>query len=97
MRAAAPAIAAYVIFLALLLSARRRAGPRTPRTLREIATTVAGGYVAFLAIVVVFAPISGTPLLPLLRAGIPQGAALAALALAFFAAANAIYGRGKRS
>jgi hypothetical protein len=60
-----PLIGAYVVFVLMVLSARRRPaarprassgwlGPRRRGMIRHLAATTAGGYAAFIAIVAVF-------------------------------------------
>ena len=90
-----PLIAAYVIFVLMVLSARRRPvdrpragsawlGTRRRGLTRYLAATAAGGYVVFLAIVAIFHAWLGAER-DALESALVEGALLALAVLAFFA------------
>jgi hypothetical protein len=102
-----PLIAAYAIFVLMVLSARRRpvARPRTgaawlgPRRLgfiRYLAATTAGGYVVFLAIVAIFHAWLGAER-DALESALVDGALLALAVLVLFAGSARLPRRRERS
>jgi hypothetical protein len=98
-----PLITAYVIFVLMVLSARRRPvarpsaagwlGPRRAGLIRHLAATTAGGYVVFLAIVAVFHAWLGEER-DALWSALVEGALLALTALALFALSARLRGVG---
>jgi Family of unknown function (DUF6256) len=101
-----PLITAYVIFVLMVVSAWRRPvarpraatpwlGPRRRGLIRHVATTTAGGYILFLAIVAVFHAWLGEERDALGNA-LVEGTLLALAVLALFALSTRIPRRRKR-
>jgi hypothetical protein len=95
-----PLVTAYAIFVATVLAAVRRPVPRPrrgerPVPVREVLTTAVGGYLAFLAIVLVFHVwIAGDA--GALRSAARGGAFLSAMAVGVAAVWSAVAGRRRR-
>jgi hypothetical protein len=98
-----PLLLAYALFLVLVLRARLRPVPR-PRTgspwlgprraglIRHVAVTVAGGYLVFVGIVIVFHSwLAAEP--DAIRSALVEGSILALAVLGLFAASASLPGR----
>lgn len=100
-----PLLAAYAVFLGVFWNAMRHPAPRTtgatrrdgarwPEVLRHVAFTAAGGYVCFLAIVLVFHVwIAGQR--GALASAVWGGAFLCAVAMPVFMVLSLVAGRGR--